>query len=140
VKSQFAFSLLAVLVACQASAEDPRDPSPNAPTAIRSQRIGTSDLHPGARCELFVESSPRSVPRSGELYRGVISRATKDDVVLTNATKERWVEHRVPILGETPILGRFFRYCTTAEPQDVGFVRIATANVVSIEIGSGSKK
>jgi len=140
VRTLFAFSLFVALVACQASAEDQRDPSPKPPAAILPHRISAADLHPGVKCKLWVESSPQSAPRSGDLYCGLVSEATKDEVALTNATKERWVEHRVPILGQTPIISQFFRYVSTAGHEDVGIVRISIANVAVIETASCPKK
>jgi hypothetical protein len=132
VRTLLAFPLFVALVACQASAEDQGEPSPT-PAAISPQRIIAANLRPGEKCQVWLKSSPPSVHRSGDLYIGLVSKATNEEVELTNATKERWSEHIVPILGHTPIIGPFFRYVSIAGHEDVGVVQISIANVEMIQ-------
>jgi hypothetical protein len=67
------------------------------------------------------------------MYRGTVSAVTKDEIVLTKATKERCVTHRAPILGDVPYIGPFFSR-TTSTSEEAGRVQVPIAKVTWLDV------
>jgi hypothetical protein len=129
----FTITLFVVLAACQASAEDQGDSSLTPSAEYCPERINTTYLEPGVICKLGMESSPPSDPCSGQQFSGTVSEVTKNEIVLINAAKERWVERRTPILWQIPYVGWFFKN-VRIEREEVGTVRVSIAEVSMIEV------
>ena len=80
-----------------------------------------------------MESSPQSALPYRQGFSGTVSEVTKDEVVLINATEEKGHLRIVPILGDAPLIGAFFRY-VAMEREKAGTVRIPVAKVAAIEV------